>query len=48
VQYGTGVKTGASSFPKPHHLPVERTAQIFDDLVHQPVGAATVLMALEE
>jgi transposase len=48
VQYGTAVKTWASYFTNQHHIPVERTAQIFDDLVHQPVSDATVLKASEE
>ena len=48
VQYGTAVKTWASYFTNHHHIPVERTAQIFDDLVHQPVSDATVLKASEE
>ncbi len=48
AQYGTAVKTWASYFTNQHHMPVERTAQIFDDLVHQPVSDATVLKASEE
>lgn len=48
VQYGPVVKTWASYFTNQHHIPVERTAQIFDDLVHQPVSDATVLKASEE
>jgi len=48
VQYGTVVKTWASYFTNYHHIPVERTAQIFDDLVHQPGSDATVLKASEE
>jgi hypothetical protein len=48
VQDGTVVKTWASYFTNQHHIPVERTAQIFDDLVHQPVSDATVLKASEE
>jgi transposase len=48
VQYGAAVKTWASYFTNEHHIPVERTGQIFDDLVHQPVSDATVLKASEE
>lgn len=48
VQYGAAVKTWAAYFTNQHHIPVERTAQIFDDLVHQPVSEATVLKASEE
>ena len=48
VQYGTAVKTWASYFTNPHHIPVERTAQIFDDLVQQPVSDTPVLKASEE
>jgi transposase len=48
VQYGPEVKTWAAYFSNQHHLPVERTAQIFDDLVHQPSGDATVLKASED
>ena len=48
VQYGAAVKTWAAYFTNQHYIPVERTAQIFDDLVHQPVSDATVLKASEE
>ena len=48
VQYGATVKTWATYFTNQHHIAVERTAQIFDDLVHQPVSDATVLKASEE
>lgn len=48
VQYGPTVKTWAAYFPNQHHIPVERTAQSFEDLVHQPVSAATVLQASED
>ncbi len=47
VQYGPTVKTWAAYFPNQHDIPVERTAQIFEDLVHQPVSEATVLQASE-
>ena len=48
VQYGATVKTWATYFTNQHHIAVERTAQIFDDLVQQPVSDATVLKASEE
>ena len=48
VQYGATVKTWATYFTNQHHIAVERTAQIFDDLVHHPVSDATVLKASEE
>jgi transposase len=48
VQYGLEVKTWAAYFSNQHHLPVERTARIFDDLVHQPICDATVLKASED
>lgn len=48
VQYGPTVKTWAAYFPNQHHIPVERTAQIFADLVHQPVSEAPVLQASED
>jgi transposase len=48
VQDGPTVKTWAAYFPHQHHIPVERTAQIFAALVHQPVSEATVLQASED
>jgi len=48
VQYGPMVHTWASYFPNQHHIPVERTTEIFDDLVHHRVSEATVLKASEQ
>ena len=48
VQYGATIKTWATYFTNQHHIAVERTAQIFDDLVPHPVSDATVLQASEE
>ena len=48
VQYGLEVQTWAAYFTNQHHIPVERTTQIFEDLVHQPVSEATVLKASED
>jgi hypothetical protein len=42
VQYGATVKTWATSCTNQHHSAVERTAQIFADVVHHPVSEATV------
>ena len=47
VQYGAAVKSWAAYFTNHHHIPVERTAQIFNDLVHHTVSEATVLQASE-
>ncbi|OAD19237.1 transposase IS66 [Candidatus Thiomargarita nelsonii] len=48
VQYGNGVKAWASYFSNQHFIPVERTAQIFEDLLNHRVSEATVLKASEE
>jgi transposase len=48
VQYGPRVKTWASYFTNQHHIPVERTTEIFDDLVQHRVSEATVLKASEQ
>lgn len=48
VQYGPEVKTWAAYFSNQQHVPVERTVQIFADLVHQPMCDATVLKASED
>lgn len=45
VQYGPGVKTWAAYFSNEHVVPVERTAQIFEDLVHHRLSEATILKA---
>jgi transposase len=45
VQYGKGVKTWAAYFPGEHFVPVERTAQIFEDLLHHRLAEATILQA---
>ncbi len=38
VQYGSGVKTWAAYFPNQHDLSVERTTQIFEDLVGHKIS----------
>lgn len=48
VQYGPGVKTWAAYFSSEHFVPVERTAQIFEDLVHHRLSEATILKAGQE
>ena len=47
VQYGPTVHTWASYFTNQHHIPVERTTEIFADLVQHRVSEATVLKASE-
>jgi transposase len=47
VQYGPAVNTWMSYFTNQHHIPVERTTEIFEDLVQHRVSAATVLKASE-
>jgi transposase len=45
VQYGPGVKTWATYFQTQHFVPVERTAQIIEDLVGHRVAEATLMKA---
>jgi transposase len=45
VQYGLGVKTWATYFQTQHFVPVERTAQILEDLVSHRVAEATLMKA---
>src|SRR5437870_4044603 len=47
VQYGPTVQTWASYFTNHHHIPVERTTEIFADLVQHRMSEATVLKASE-
>src|SRR2546425_4140607 len=47
VQYGPAGHTRAAYFTNQHHIPVERTNEIFSDLVQHRVGEATVLKASE-
>jgi transposase len=47
VQYGPTGATWAAYFTNYHHIPVERTTEIFDDLVQHRVSEATVLKASE-
>ena len=48
TQYGSGVKTWAGYFTHQHFLPLERTAQIFEDLWDHRISEAMVLKAGEE
>lgn len=48
VQYGHGVKTWAAYFNNQHFIPVERTAQIFKDLLGHAPSEATLLKANQE
>jgi transposase len=47
LHYGPTVAPWASSCTNYHHIPVERTTEIFDDLVRYRVSDATVLKASE-
>lgn len=47
VQYGAGVKTWAAYFPHQHFVSVERTAQIFEDLLHHRLSEGVILKAGE-
>jgi len=48
VQYGPAVKTWATYFQTQHFVPVERTAQIIEDLTGQRVAEATLMKAQRE
>ena len=48
VQYGPTVQTWAAYFTNHHHIPVERTTEIFADLVQHQLSEATVLKASEQ
>jgi transposase len=45
VQYGNGVKTWATYFQTQHFVPVERTAQIFEDLLNHRIAEGTLIKA---
>ena len=48
VQYGHGVKTWATYFQTQHFVPIERTAQIFEDLFHHRIAEGTLIKAGQE
>src|SRR5215472_8230766 len=47
VQYGPTVQAWAAYFTNHHHIPVERTTEVFADLVQHQLSEATVLKASE-
>lgn len=48
VCYGTGVKTWSAYFGNQHHIPLERTAEVIEDLTGHCVSEASLLKASEE
>ena len=48
VQYGNEVKTWATYFQSQHFVPVERTAQIFEDLLNHRIAEGTLIKAGQE
>lgn len=48
VQYGNGVKTWATYFQTQHFIPMERTAQIFEDLLNHRIAEGTLIKAGQE
>ena len=48
VQYGPGVKTWAAYFQNQHFVPIERTGQIFADLLNHPLAEGTLMKAGHE
>jgi len=48
VRYGTGVKIWAAYFGNQHHVPLERTAQIIEDLTGHGISEGSLLKASEE
>ena len=48
VQYGTHLQAQATYFNVYHHIPLERTAEIFDDLYAYPLTEAAVVQANTE
>ena len=45
VQYGNGIKTWATYFQTQHFIPMECTAQIFEDLLNHRIAEGTLIKA---
>jgi transposase len=48
VRYGTGIKTWATYFGNQHHIPLERTVQVIEDLTGHRISEGSLLKASEE
>ncbi len=48
TQYGVTIKSHASYFNQYHHIPLKRTADIFEDVFHHRVSEAVILEANQE
>ena len=48
VRYGIGIKTWATYFGNQHHIPLERTVQVIEDLTGHRISEGSLLKASEE